>query len=50
MASVSGEIAIFDFELSKVEGYCVGGHAEGEISGIEFIVPYPIMVTSGMDG
>jgi WD40 repeat protein len=46
--SVDGEICVWDFEMSKIEGFCLG-HSGG-ITGIEFVAPYPIMVTSSMDG
>lgn len=45
--AVNGEIVVWDFEMSKVEGYCLG-HTE-DITGIEFLAPNPIMVTSSMD-
>ena len=46
--SVDGEVCVWDFEMSKLEGICIG-HT-GDITGIEFVVPYPLMLTSSMDG
>ena len=45
--SVDGEIAVWDFEMSKLEGICVGHKAD--ITGIEFVAPHPLMITSSMD-
>ncbi|CDW71705.1 UNKNOWN [Stylonychia lemnae] len=45
--SIDGEIAVWDFEMSKLLGMCIG-HT-GDITGIEFVTPYPIMVTSSLD-
>lgn len=45
--SIDGEIAVWDFEMSKLLGMCVG-HT-GDITGIEFLTPYPIMITASLD-
>ena len=45
--SIDGEVSVFDFEMSKLEGICPG-HT-GDITGIEFLAPYPLMITSSMD-
>lgn len=47
VGSVSGEISVWDFEMSKVEAYCLAH--KGDISGIEFLSPLPLMLTSSMD-
>jgi hypothetical protein len=33
--------------MSKVEGFCF--YHKGDITGIEFLSPYPLMLTSSMD-
>jgi WD40 repeat protein len=45
--SVNGDLCVWDFERSKLEGFCIG-HT-GDITGIEFLSPHPIMVTSSLD-
>lgn len=45
--SVDGDVALWDFEMSKLLGICIGH--QGDITGIEFLASYPIMVTSSMD-
>lgn len=45
--SIDGEIVIWDFELSKIEAM-LHGHTS-DITGIEFVVPYPMMITCSMD-
>ena len=45
--SIEGEVAVYDFEMSKLKGICHGHTAD--ITGIEFLAPYPLMVTSSMD-
>lgn len=44
---INGEIALYDFEMSKVEGLLVG-HT-GDITAMEFLSPYPMLVTASMD-
>lgn len=44
---VNGEIALFDFEMSRLEGILIG-HT-GDITAIEFIKPYPLMISASMD-
>ena len=44
---INGEIAVYDFEMSKIEGLLVG-HT-GDITAIEFLSPYPMMVSASMD-
>mmetsp|Transcript_1193 Transcript_1193/g.1210 ORF Transcript_1193/g.1210 Transcript_1193/m.1210 type:complete len:205 (+) Transcript_1193:1526-2140(+) len=45
--ALNGEVLVWDFEMSKLEGFCLGHSAD--ITGIEFLSPYPIMVTSSID-
>jgi len=46
----TGEVAVWDYELSQVLGICQGhSQSSGEITAIEFVDPYPIMVTAGLD-
>lgn len=45
--SLDGEVCLWDFEFSKLEGICKGHKLD--ITGIEFIDPYPLMLTSSMD-
>lgn len=47
LGSLDGEITVWDFEMSRLESYCFGHHAE--VTGIEFLDPNPLMVTSSMD-
>jgi WD40 repeat protein len=44
---INGEISLYDFAMSKIEGFLIG-HT-GDITAIEFISPYPLMVTASMD-
>jgi WD40 repeat protein len=46
----SGEVAVWDYELSQLLAIC-RGHSEsnGEITAIEFLQPYPVMITAGQD-
>ena len=44
---VNGEIAIFDFEMSKLEGLLIG-HTN-DITAIEFVSPFPILISASMD-
>ena len=44
---INGEICIYDFELSKIEGMLVG-HT-GDITALEFMSPYPFLISSSMD-
>ena len=43
----TGEIAVLDYEQSKLLDYAVG-HT-GEITSINFVWPYPIMITTSID-
>jgi WD40 repeat protein len=43
----NGEIALYDFELSKVEGLLIAHTAD--ITGLEFMSPYPILLSSSID-
>ena len=45
--TINGEIALYDFETSKMLGFLIGH--QGDITSIEFISPYPVMVTASMD-
>ena len=44
---INGEICLYDFEMSKVEGFLLG-HS-GDITAIEFLSPYPLVATASMD-
>lgn len=44
---INGEITLYDFELSKVEGI-LKGHT-GDITSLQFMAPYPILISSSMD-
>jgi len=44
---INGEVALYDFEMSKIEGL-LHGHT-GDITAIEFLSPYPLMITASMD-
>lgn len=39
---------MWDFEMSKIEGICLG-HKQ-DITAIEFLEPYPLMLTASLDG
>ena len=45
--TVTGEIALWDYEFSKLLDYC-NGH-KGEIIDIHFLWPYPVMLTTSID-
>jgi len=44
---INGEIALYDFELSKVEGLLIAHTAD--ITGLEFMSPYPLLLSSSSD-
>jgi WD40 repeat protein len=44
---INGEIALYDFETSKIEGLLIG-HT-GDITALEFMSPYPALITASMD-
>ena len=44
---INGEVCLYDFEMSKVEGFLLG-HT-GDITVIEFLSPYPLVATASMD-
>lgn len=44
---INGEIALHDFETSKVEGLLLG-HT-GDITAMEFMDPYPALISASMD-
>jgi WD40 repeat protein len=44
---INGEIAIYDFEMSKIEGLLIG-HT-GDITALEFFSPYPLLISASMD-
>lgn len=48
--SDKGRVAVWDYEMGKLLGVCVGHDNEAEITGIEFCAPYPMMITCGTDG
>ena len=45
--SSMGSVVVWDFETSWIDGVCVG-HTKS-VTGIQFIEPYPLMVTSSND-
>ena len=46
--SVDGQVCVWDFEMSKIEGICLG-HSQ-DITAIQFAAPYPVMITASLDG
>lgn len=44
---INGEITIYDFEMSKIEGILIG-HG-GDITAMEFLSPYPLLISASMD-
>ena len=44
---VNGEIAIYDFETSNIEGL-LRGH-KGDITTMEFLSPYPLLISASTD-
>lgn len=44
---IDGEITVYDFELSRVEGLLIG-HT-GDITALTFLAPLPILVSASMD-
>ena len=44
---INGEITIYDFELSKIEGV-LQAHT-GDITGLQFLFPRPILISASMD-
>ena len=47
----SGEVGVWDYELSQLLGICAGhSRYNGEITCIRFLEPYPVMATAGNDG
>jgi len=45
--TMTGEIAVFDYEQSKLLDFAVAHTAE--ITSIQFVWPYPIMITTSLD-
>jgi WD40 repeat protein len=48
--SSKGRVALWDYEIGNLLGYCSGHSADSEITAIEFCSPRPIMITCGSDG
>ncbi|OMJ89930.1 hypothetical protein SteCoe_7819 [Stentor coeruleus] len=46
--SSNGIVAIWDFEIGKLEGACFGH--KRDITAISFLEPYPVMITFSSDG
>ena len=44
---INGEIALYDFELSKIEGL-LRGHT-GDITALKFLSPRPVLISAAMD-
>jgi len=45
--SVDGMVCVWDFEMSRLEGI-LHGHSE-DITGLSFLAPYPLLLTSSLD-
>ena len=45
----SGEVAVWDYELSNILGICLVSSQPVEITQISFLDPYPVMVTASAD-
>jgi len=45
-----GEVAVWDYEMSSLLGYCLGHKNGFDITAIEFLSPYPVMITAALDG
>jgi WD40 repeat protein len=48
--SDSGRVAVWDYEIGRLLAFCTGHNEQSEITAIEFLSPYPIMVTCATDG
>ena len=47
----TGEVGVWDYELSQLLGVCRGhSSSTGLITAINFLEPYPVMATAGLDG
>lgn len=47
----TGEVGVWDYELSQLLGVCKGhSKSTGLITAISFLEPYPVMATAGLDG
>lgn len=44
---INGEIALYDLELTKIEGILIGH--KGDITGLEFLSPNPMLISTSMD-
>lgn len=44
---INGEIALYDFEMSRLDGLLIGHN--GDITALEFITPYPLLFSASMD-
>ena len=44
---INGEIALYDFEMSRLEGLLIG-HT-GDITALEFLEGYPLIISASMD-
>ena len=47
--TIGGELAVWDYEQSRLIDIAIG-HFQSEITGIHFLWPYPLMLTTSMDG
>jgi WD40 repeat protein len=45
--TVSGEIAIYDYEKSTLLDFCVAH--DDQITGLHFLWPYPILLSTSLD-
>jgi len=48
--SNKGRVALWDYEIGNLLGFCSGHSSDSEITAIEFCSPRPIMVTCATDG
>ena len=44
---INGEIALYDFEMSRLEGLLLGHN--GDITALEFLDGYPLLMSASMD-
>ena len=45
----AGEVAVWDYELSQILGICLVSNQPTEITQINFLTPYPVMITASAD-
>jgi WD40 repeat protein len=47
--SDKGRVALWDYEIGKLLGFCCGHSEDSEITAIGFCSPYPVMITCATD-